>query len=219
LEGILFVLPTGCRWRDLPPQLGYGSGHTAWRGLRAWQAAGVWDRLHRLMPGELSKAELIDWSRGCTGSVSVRAKGGELTGRNPADRGKPGTKHHLLAGAGGLILHTLLSPANIHDSMLSGPVLETSPGVRGHRHRPGRPRRRPGKLHAGKGYGYPRCRRYLQRRGIKVRIAAASPRGTISAGFAGSPGAASPGCCGSSAPDCAANTLGVAGDQRTATGD
>jgi IS5 family transposase len=55
--------------------------------------------------------------------------------------------------------------------MLFEPVLETNPGVRGHRHRPGRPRRRPDKLHADKGDDYPRCRRYLQRRGIKVRIA------------------------------------------------
>jgi transposase len=55
LEGILFVLHTGCRWRDLPLQLGHGSGHTAWRRLRAWQAAGVWDRLHRLVLDELSE--------------------------------------------------------------------------------------------------------------------------------------------------------------------
>ena len=76
LEGILFVLHTGCRWRDLPLQLGYGSGHTAWRRLRAWQAAGVWDRLHRLVLDELSENQLIDWSRGCIDSVSVRAKRG-----------------------------------------------------------------------------------------------------------------------------------------------
>ncbi|WP_366139897.1 transposase [uncultured Kocuria sp.] len=37
--------------------------------------------------------------------------------------------------------------------------------------RPGRPRRRPEKLHADKGYDYPRCRRYLYRRGIRARIA------------------------------------------------
>src|SRR3954465_15050757 len=35
----------------------------------------------------------------------------------------------------------------------------------------GRPRCRPDKLHADKGYDYRRCRRYLTRRGIKVRIA------------------------------------------------
>jgi IS5 family transposase len=98
-------------------------------------------------------------------------KGGELTGRNPTDRGKAGTKYHLLVDATGLVLHTLLSPANTHDSVLFEPLLETNPGVRGHQHLPGRPRRRPEKLHADKGYDYPRCRRYLHHRGIKVRIA------------------------------------------------
>ena len=41
LEGILFVLYTECRWRDLLPALGCGSGHTAWRRLRHWQEADV----------------------------------------------------------------------------------------------------------------------------------------------------------------------------------
>ena len=72
-----------------------------------------------------------------------------------------------------MVLHTLLSPANTHDSMLFEPLLETNPGVRAHRHRPGRPRRRPEKLHASNGYDYPRCRCYLHQRGIKVRIARA----------------------------------------------
>ena len=76
LEGILFVLNTGCRWRDLPPQLGAGSGHTAWRRLRAWQAAGVWDRLHQLVLDELSEADVLDWSRASVDAVSVRAKRG-----------------------------------------------------------------------------------------------------------------------------------------------
>jgi IS5 family transposase len=40
--------------------------------------------------------------------------------------------------------------------------------LRGH---PGRPRWRPDKLHADKGYDYRRCRAYLTRRRIKVRIA------------------------------------------------
>jgi transposase len=41
LNGILFVLATGIAWKDLPQQLGYGSGMTCWRRLRDWQAAGV----------------------------------------------------------------------------------------------------------------------------------------------------------------------------------
>jgi IS5 family transposase len=98
-------------------------------------------------------------------------KGGQLTGPNPTDRGKPGTKYHLLTDRNGLPLHVLASAANVHDSRLFEPLLETNSGVRSRRGRPGRPRRRPEKLHADKGYDYPKCRRYLHRRGIKVRIA------------------------------------------------
>ncbi|MEX5259991.1 IS5 family transposase [Kocuria sp. CPCC 205263] len=172
LEGILFVLHTGCRWRDLPVELGCGSGHTAWRRLHHWQQAGVWEQLHRAVLEELSEEEILDWSGASIDSVSVRAKGGgELTGPNPTDRGKPGTKYHLLTDRNGLPLHVLASAANVHDSRLFGTLLDTNPGVRGRRGHPGRPRRRPQKLHADKGYDYPRCRRYLHRRGIKVRIA------------------------------------------------
>src|SRR5215207_8980962 len=96
-------------------------------------------RAHRLVP-RLRRQRL-----------GAGEKGGELTGRNPTDRGKAGTKYHLLVDARGLILHTLLSPANTHDSVQFEPLLETNPGVRTHRHRPGRPRRRPDKLHADKG--------------------------------------------------------------------
>lgn len=32
----------------------------AWRRLRAWQDAGVWDRLHRLVLDELSDAAVLD---------------------------------------------------------------------------------------------------------------------------------------------------------------
>ncbi len=55
--------------------------------------------------------------------------------------------------------------------MLFEPLLETNPAVRGRRGHSGRSRRQPDKLHADKGYDFRRCRAYLTRRGIKVRIA------------------------------------------------
>jgi transposase len=76
LEGILFVLDTGCRWRDLPEQLGCGSGHAAWRRLPERQAAGGSDRLHHLVLDELSDIDELDWTRGCIDAVSVRLKRG-----------------------------------------------------------------------------------------------------------------------------------------------
>ena len=76
LTGILFVLRTGIPWEMLPAEMGCGSGVTCWRRLRDWQAAGVWDRLHRELLDRLRDAERIDWSRACMDSSSIAAKKG-----------------------------------------------------------------------------------------------------------------------------------------------
>jgi transposase len=64
-----------------------------------------------------------------------------------------------------------LSAANTHDSTLLEQLVDTVPPIKGPRGRPGRPRKRPAKLHGDKGYDYPRCRAALRRRGICPRIA------------------------------------------------
>ena len=64
-----------------------------------------------------------------------------------------------------------LSAANTHDSMLLEAVVAAVPPIKGPQGRPGRPRKRPAKLHGDKGYDYPRCRAALRRRGIAPRIA------------------------------------------------
>ncbi len=82
LTGILFVLRSGIPWAMLPPEMGCGSGHTCWRRLRDWQAAGVWLALHHLLLARLQLAERIDWSRVCVDSSSVPApKGAPPQGR------------------------------------------------------------------------------------------------------------------------------------------
>ena len=96
-------------------------------------------------------------------------KGGELTGPNPTDRAKRGTKYHLLVDRAGLPLNVAVSGANRNDSMLVEPILDSMPAIR--RGGRGHPRRRPDKLHADKGYDVPRVRRYLRRRRITARIA------------------------------------------------
>jgi transposase len=60
-NAILFVLVTGITWRYLPREMGC-SGVTVWRGLRDWQAAGVWEQLHALLVGRLNGVGAIDWS-------------------------------------------------------------------------------------------------------------------------------------------------------------
>lgn len=76
LTGILFVLRTGIGWEYLPQEMGSGCGMTCWRRLRDWQAAGVWDRVHRVLLEQLQRADAIDWSRAAVDSGSVRAVGG-----------------------------------------------------------------------------------------------------------------------------------------------
>ena len=93
---------------------------------------------------------------------------GDLTGANPTDRGKAGSKLHLAGERGGLPLSVVLSAANANDSTLLEAVVEDVPAIR---MPTGRRRRQPGKVHADKAYDHRRCRRYLRRRGIKPRIA------------------------------------------------
>ncbi|MGY1762412.1 IS5 family transposase [Geodermatophilus sp. SYSU D00779] len=169
LEGIAFVLSTGIGWTKLPAELGYGSGWTCWRRMHEWAAAGVFDQLHVAVLNRLGERGELDWSRASLDSVSVRAKGGALTGPNPTDRGKAGSKYHLLVDAHGLPLNVAVSGANRNDSMLVEAILDSMPAIR--RGGRGHPRRRPIKLHADKGYDIPRVRRYLRRRGITARIA------------------------------------------------
>ena len=55
---------------------------TAWRRLRDWQEAGVWQKLHETLLAELNAAGALDWSRAVIDSSHVRAvKGGPKRAR------------------------------------------------------------------------------------------------------------------------------------------
>lgn len=84
LSAILFVLRTGLPWEDLPQELGWGSGMTAWRRLHAWQKKGVWKKIHAALLAHLQHADQIDWSRAIVDSSSLRAvHGGKKRDRIP----------------------------------------------------------------------------------------------------------------------------------------
>lgn len=69
LNGILYVLTTGCRWMDMP--LEYGSYKTAWRRLKRWQDEGVWDRILKEL------ASIVEHKEVSVDSSTVEAKKGE----------------------------------------------------------------------------------------------------------------------------------------------
>jgi transposase len=74
----------------------------------------------------------------------------------------------VLTDRNGLPLAVALSAANTHDSLALIPLVQAIPAIRSRR---GPRRRRPGKLHADKGYDYPHLRAWLRRRRITPRIA------------------------------------------------
>ena len=93
---------------------------------------------------------------------------GQLTGPNPTDRGKKGSKIHLIVNRQGLPLSIGISAANLHDSQALIPLVRGIPPIRSRR---GPRRRRPGKLRGDKGYDYRHLRRWLASRGIRHRLA------------------------------------------------
>jgi transposase len=89
-------------------------------------------------------------------------------GANPVDRGKPGSKLHLVCDASGLPLTAAVTAANTGDTIVFQALLDDVPPIRTPA---GRRRTRPAKVHADKGYDSHANRGYLRRRGITARIA------------------------------------------------
>src|SRR5215216_5196757 len=90
-----FVPATGCRWEDVPPQLGC-SGMTAHRCPRHWGEVGCWGRLHAGLPRLPRKAGKLGPGLVIVDAVILRAfGGGAMTGPGPVGRGEKGTRHAL----------------------------------------------------------------------------------------------------------------------------
>jgi transposase len=105
---------------------------------------------------------------GCRLQPRAGEKGGAETGPSPVDRGRRGSKHHLLVDASGIPLAWSLSGGNRNDVTQLIPLLDAVPAVRG---RVGRPRRRPERVTADRGYDHDKYRRQLRQRRVKPEIA------------------------------------------------
>jgi transposase len=169
LTGILFVLKTGIAWDDLPAELGWGCGKTCRSYLRAWHQAGVWQQLHALLLAELNGADQLDWERALIDASLVKApQGGEDTGPNPTDRGKSGSKHHVLTDAQGIPLQATVTAANVNEVTQVLNVLVNKPAVGG---KPGPKRELPERLQGDRGYDSEPLRVLLRWLGITPVLA------------------------------------------------
>jgi transposase len=119
VETLRFFVREGVQWRELRAAAGRASGSTLRRRLDGWGATALLRRVHvALVRMVRAGPEVAVWDV-VVDSCSVRAKrGGELTGPNPTDRGKAGTKYHIVASTDGLPLGVVPSAANVHDTRL-----------------------------------------------------------------------------------------------------
>jgi transposase len=119
VETLRFFVREGVQWRELRAAAGRACGSTLRRRLDDWSATALLRRVHAaLIRMVRSGPEVASWDV-VVDSCSVRAKrGGELTGPNPTDRGKAGTKYHVVASTDGLPLGVVPSAANVHDTRL-----------------------------------------------------------------------------------------------------
>ena len=100
--------------------------------------------------------------------VIPRGFWGALTGKNPTDRAKKGTKRHLSVDRHGVPLALLLTGAQRHDSTQAMRLLDAIPPLkRRHGHR----RNRPDAAYADRAYGTPACHAGLRKRHIEDHFA------------------------------------------------
>ena len=106
-------LREGTPWRSLIATEDQASGSTLRRCLARWAEAGLLTKVHALLVRMLrGHPDLI--LDGC----SVRAKrGGDLTGPNPTDRAKRGTKYHVAVDGDGVPVACATTAANVNDTL------------------------------------------------------------------------------------------------------
>jgi transposase len=84
ISGILHVLKTGCRWRDVPPE--YGPPTTIYNRYNRWSRRGLWQRLFEQVAasGRVPQELLIDSSHVKAHRSAAGGKGGSGRKRSGA---------------------------------------------------------------------------------------------------------------------------------------
>ena len=147
-----------------------GSAARVWRADDSVAAAqtlgraGVWERIWRVAQAALDQQGSLDWSMAfLDGSFAPAKRGGEKVGVTKMGKG---TKWMLVVDGHGLPLGFHLDSAKVAEVKLAEQTLDT---IRVARPR-GRPRHRPDKLVADRGYDSSAFRAALRHRGIRMCI-------------------------------------------------
>jgi transposase len=99
IDGILWALADGGRWRNLPAE--FGPWQSVYDRFRSWARRGLGDKILRRLQARKMHAGDIDWSLFCSDGTAVRAHqsaaGAAKKKRRPASR--PTTRWAAARGA------------------------------------------------------------------------------------------------------------------------
>lgn len=91
LEGIFYVLRTGCQWKAVPKE--FGSGSAIHRTFQKWLQAGFFEKIWKKALTQYDELEGIGWEWQSVDGCMIKAPLAlESVGKNPTDRGKNGDK-------------------------------------------------------------------------------------------------------------------------------
>ena len=71
IDGILWALSDGGRWRNLPAE--FGPWQSVYDRFRRWCRKGLWDRILRHLQARKVNREEIDWGLFCIDGSVIRA--------------------------------------------------------------------------------------------------------------------------------------------------
>ena len=81
-EGILWVLRSGARWKDMPPR--FPSYATYWRRFAEWSCDEIWDVALRRLLDALEEKGKINWKEGFADGTFASAKKGVISSVRPS---------------------------------------------------------------------------------------------------------------------------------------